>query len=342
MTDATATQAPANTSATTAPTRTPAAAATRWGQRIRWTAFAPYVGLIVILAIWYARLPQAFTLLNLNTQILAATTLAIAASAQTIVILAREIDLSVAGVISLTTAVFATREVEGVGPTVAWMVALVGLGILCGVFNGLVIAYLRLQSFVVTLATWSILSGIALFVLPQDGGLIPAGYITGVATKVAGLSVGVWFFIALAIGGAWFARLRLGTSIRAIGSDRTGAFLSGVPIRRTVITTFAISGGLAAIAGLFLTSQTASGSASAGDPYILTSIAAVVIGGTSLAGGRGGVGGTLVGAVIVTVIASVVFAYQLSSFWTPLLVGVLLIASVVGGSAIDALTKRAS
>lgn len=308
--------------------------------RVRLASLAPYLGLAVILVIWYAKLPQAFSMLNFNTQLLSAMTLALAATAQTIVILGGGIDLSIAGVISLTTAIFATRELEGVSETIIWMVALVLLGMLCGLVNGLIIAYLQLESFVVTLATWSILSGAALFVLPQDGGAIPSWYIERVATKYAGLSVGVWFFIALALFGIWFARLRLGTSIRAVGSDRTAAFLSGVPTRLTVVTTFAISGGFAALAGLFLTSQTASGSASAGDPYILTSIAAVVIGGTSLAGGRGGIGGTLVGVVIVTVIASVVFAYQLSSFWTPLLVGVLLIASVVGGSALDAYSKR--
>jgi ribose transport system permease protein len=79
------------------------------------------------------------------------------------------------------------------------MVVLVGLGVVCGVLNGLVIAYLRLQSFVVTLATWSILSGVALLILPQDGGAIPSWYVTGVATKVLGLSVGVWFFIGRAV-----------------------------------------------------------------------------------------------------------------------------------------------
>jgi ribose transport system permease protein len=310
--------------------------------RIRVNALAPYIGLALILVIWYAKLPQAFSMLNLNTQILAATTLALAATAQTIVILSGGIDLSIAGVISLTTAIFATRGLEDTGETLRWMAILIVLGIACGAFNGLVIAYLQLESFVVTLATWSVLTGGALYVLPQDGGSIPMWYVMRVSEKHLGLSVGVWLFILLAVFAVWFRRLRIGTSIRAIGSDRTSAFLSGVRTRPMTVATFAISGGFAALAGLFLTSQTASGSANAGDPYILTSIAAVVIGGTSLAGGRGGIGGSLVGAVIVTIIASVVFAYQLSSFWTPLLVGLLLIASVIGGSALDAYSKRAA
>jgi ribose transport system permease protein len=313
-----------------------------WRERVVWTALAPYLGLSLILVIWFVRLPRAFSLLSLNSQILSATTLALAAMAQTIVVLSGGIDLSIAGVISLTTAVFATRGVQGVGATLLWMIALIAIGIICGIVNGLLIAYLQLESFVVTLATWSILTGIGLYVLPQDGGSIPTWYTTDVAKKFLGLSVGVWFFVSLAVFAIWFARLRLGTAIRAVGSDRTAAFLSGVPTRITIITTFAFSGGFAALAGLFLTSQTASGSANSGDPYILTSIAAVVIGGTSLAGGRGGIGGSLVGAVIVTIIASVVFAYNISSFWTPLLVGVLLIASVVGGSALNAYSKRLS
>jgi ribose transport system permease protein len=313
-----------------------------WRERVAWSALAPYLGLAVILVIWFVKLPHAFSLLNLNSQILTATTLAVAATAQTIVVLSGGIDLSIAGVISLSTAIFATRNVSGVAETLVWMAVIVLIGVLCGVVNGVIIAYLQLESFVVTLATWSILTGLAFYVLPKDGGTIPAWYTTDVAKKFLGLSLGVWFFLSLGVFAIWFARLRVGTAIRALGSDRTGAYLSGVPTRMTLVTTFALSGGFAAVAGLFLTSQTASGSANAGDPYILTSIAAVVIGGTSLAGGRGGIGGSLVGAAIVTVIASVVFAYQISSYWTPLLVGVLLIASVVGGSALNAYSKRIS
>jgi ribose transport system permease protein len=322
--------------------RGPSRPARGWRERIVWAALAPYLGLALILLVWFVKLPHAFSLLNFNSQILSAMTLALAATAQTIVVLSGGIDLSIAGVVSLTTAVFATRGVQGVGATLMWMVVLVALGVVCGIVNGLIIAYLQLQSFVVTLATWSILTGIALYVLPQDGGSIPPWYITAVSNKYLGLSAGVWIFVLLALFGVWFARLRLGTAIRAVGSDRNAAFLSGVPTRMTVVTTFAISGGFAALAGLFLTSQTASGSANAGDPYILTSIAAVVIGGTSLAGGRGGIGGSLVGAIIVTIIASVVFAYHISSFWTPLLIGVLLIASVIGGSVLTSYSKRLS
>jgi len=309
--------------------------------KLRPNMVAPYIGLILILAIWFAKNPNAMSVSNLNTQILTAMTLALAATAQTIVILSGGIDLSVAGVISLTTAIFATRGVEDIGTSIVWMVILVLIGALVGTINGLIIAYLKLESFIVTLATWSILTGIGLFLLPIPGGTIPSWYVSLVGTRYLGLAVGVWLFILLAIFGIWFRRVRLGRAIRAVGSDPTSAFLSGVPIRLTTVTTFALSGVFGALAGIFLTSQTASGQADAGDPFILTSIAAVVIGGTTLAGGRGGIGGSLVGAVIITIIASVVFSYNISSFWTPLIIGVLLIGSVIGGSALDAFSRRA-
>jgi len=308
--------------------------------RVRLNALAPYLGLIIILVLWIGKNPHALSMISLNSQILTAMTLALAATAQTMVVLSGGIDLSIAGVISLTTAIFATRGVEDIGTTLLWIAILILLGVFIGVINGVIIAYLRLESFIVTLATWSILSGFALFLLPTPGGTIPNWYVSWMSTKYLGLAVGVWFFIGLGIFAVWFRRLRLGRSIRALGSDRTSAFLSGVPIRRTTVTTFALSSGFAALAGIFLTSQTASGQADAGDPYILTSIAAVVIGGTALAGGRGGIGGSMVGAVIITVIGSVVFAYQISSFWTPLIVGVLLLVSVVGGSALEAISNR--
>lgn len=329
-------------STTTAPDQAPQAAAAprrRLGQ-VRVGALAPYVGLALLLLVWFLKQHTALSLNNINLQISAALVLALAAAAQTVVILSGGIDLSIAGVISLTTCVFATRELDSVGSVLVWGSILVVVGGLAGMVNGLLIAYFKLESFVVTLATWSILTGIALFVLPTDGGSVPEWYVSLASKKTFGLNTAVWLFVALALVAIWFKRSRPGTAIRAIGSDRTSAYLSGVPVNLTTVSAFTISGIIAALAGLYLTTQTASGSPTAGDPYILTSITAVVIGGTSLAGGKGGIGGSLVGAIIVTILASIVFSFQISSFWTPLLIGVLLIVSVVGGSALDAYSKR--
>ena len=146
--------------------------------------------------------------------------------------------------------------------------------------------------------------------------------------------------MAVAIIWMWLKRTRLLRRVYAIGSDEESAFLSGVPLGRTRIAAYAISGLTASAAGLIYAMQTSSGDPHAGDPFILNSVAAVVIGGTALAGGRGGVSGTIAGALILTVIADVVFAIGLPEFWTPLLQGVLMILAVVVGALALARQRR--
>ena len=138
----------------------------------------------------------------------------------------------------------------------------------------------------------------------------------------------------------WFKRTRLGVAIRATGSSENSAFLSGVPTGLSTLAAYALSGLFAALAGLFLTTQTASGSPTVGNDFILNSVAAVVIGGTSLFGGRGGLGGTIAGAFVLTVIGDVIFALNISSFWTPITTGTLLILAVLANSLTELYTRR--
>lgn len=304
---------------------------------------APYLGLLALLLIWSSMAPEVFSVENLNLQSIAVLTLALAATGQTIVILLGGIDLSIAGVISLTSALLATRGIgESTGDLLLWIVIVIGIGCLAGLVNGLIIALLRLPPIVVTLATWSILNGLALWVLPTDGGEAPTDLITLANEQWLGLAVPVWGVLALALFAIWFRRTRLGVSMRALGSDRTAAFLSGVPLLRTTFLAYMLAGLFGALAGIYFTGQTATGSPGAGDPFVLTSVAAVVIGGTHLAGGRGGPGGSLIGAYILTAIPSVVFVLEISSFWTPLLIGLLLILSVLGTSIADIYARRSS
>ena len=158
----------------------------------------------------------------------------------------------------------------------------------------MLIARLKLQPFIVTLATWSIWSGVAFWLLPTEGGTIPESFTSWFSNSYLGLTAPVWIIVALIVAWLWFKRTRLGVGIKATGSSAGSAFLSGVPIGVTTIAAYSLSGLFAALAGLFLTTQTASGSPTVGNDYILNSVA-VVIGGTSLFGGRGGLGGTIAG-----------------------------------------------
>jgi len=277
---------------------------------------------------------------QLEIETAATLTLLLVATGQTIVILLGGIDLSVGGVLSVSTALAATRFDAGGSRLLGWAVLILLLGLAAGAVNGVLIARLRLQPFIVTLATWSIWSGVALWLLPTEGGTIPQSFISWVDKKLLGIAAAVWLLVALCLFWVWFKRTRLGLAIKTTGSSDNAAFLSGVPTGVTTVAAYALSGLFAAMAGLFLTTQTASGSPTVGNDFILNSVAAVVIGGTSLFGGRGGLGGTIAGAFILTLIGDVIFALNVESFWTPITAGVLLIAAVLANSLTELYARR--
>lgn len=305
------------------------------------TRIFSYLVLTVLLAVYAARQSGVLTVSGISIEAAATLTLALAATGQTIVVLMGGIDLSIGGIISLTTVLLATQSTGEAGLALWLPIVLLG-GLIAGALNGLLISVLRLEPFVVTLATWSIWSGAALWVLGTDGGTIAEPLVSFAGSTVLGLGVPVWLTAGLVIFWLWFSRTRVGISIRAIGSNRSSAYLSGVRLERTTTVAYSLSGLMAALAGVFLTTQTTSGSPTVGNDYILNSVAAVVIGGTSLFGGRGGAGGTIIGAFILTLIGDVVFALGVSSFWTPLVIGGLLILAVLGSSVIELLEARRS
>ena len=268
-------------------------------------------------------------------------TLLLVAAGQTIVIILGGIDLSVGGVVSLTTALAATR-LDGDGLAVAlWLAAIVLLGPALGALNGLLVSRLRLQPFIVTLATWSIWSGVALWILPTEGGTIPQKLIDFGNGTLFSLATPVWLILALVAFWAWFKRTRTGDrdpgdrlerELRVpVGVSRPGS-------RRRRPTRCRASSPRSE--GSSSSRRPRSGSPTVGNDYILNSVAAVVIGGTSLFGGRGGIGGTIAGALILTLIASVIFILNISSFWTPVVTGLLLISAVLANSLIELYARR--
>jgi ribose transport system permease protein len=300
----------------------------------------PWLMLAGLLAIYGSMQEGVWSLDELNIQSAATLTLLLVATGQTIVILTGGIDLSVGGILSLSTALAATQFGEGGSGMFGWILAVLALGVLAGAANGILISVLRLQPFIVTLATWSIWSGVALWVLPIEGGQIPESFFTWVDKTKFGIASPAWLLFGLVLFWLWFKRTRLGVWIRAVGSSESSAYLSGVPTGLVTTAAYALSGLFAALAGLFLTTQTAAGSPTVGNEFILTSVAAVVIGGTSLFGGRGGLGGTIAGAFILTLIGSVIFALNIESFWTPIVTGLLLIFAVLANSLAEIYVRR--
>jgi ribose transport system permease protein len=302
------------------------------------TVLIPVIALVVLAVLIELLRPGSFTLDRLGLKSTEIMALALAAAGQTIVVLRGGIDLSIAGTISLVTAIAATRGDETAA--VPWLVLLPLLGLGIGFANGAIISILRLQPFVVTLAMWSIMEGFALLVLPSERATVPRGWTSAVTTTIAGVPVAFLLLVLLLGWWMWFRGTRLANGIRAAGSSERAAFLGGVSPLRSNLAAYGLSGLFAALAGMFYAAKTGSGDPTVGRDYILPSIAAVVIGGTSLAGGRGGLVGTILGVIILNFIGDVVFLLQLPSYWQPVATGLILVMVVIASSLVDRLSSR--
>lgn len=256
--------------------------------------------------------------------------LALAAAGQTLVVLSRGFDLSVAGVISVCNVVLAVYPLEGPGGAAASILICLAIGAVVGAVNGWLVAHLKLQSIAATLATMIICQGIALVILNAPGGYV-AEWISYEMTDRLWQVIPVSGLVIAVVVGAWLLirRTDFGVSIYAIGADEPAATLSGVNARSVRFRTFVLAGALYGLAGFMLSAQTATGNPTAGTPLLLLSFAAVALGGTSLAGGRGGVFASIMGAATLTLLQKVLFSSGVSSFYTGMFQGGVLILAVV-------------
>lgn len=293
-----------------------------------------YVILGALLVVYQQKSPR-FTVREERSIANQGMTLSIVGLGQTMVVLTGGIDLSVGPMVSLsnsTAASLGDKRHPSRGLAIGILAALL-VGAAGGFVNGMLVAYGRLQPIIVTLATGYIYGGIALRVRPNPGGFVPFSYVdffTGLYRNKVPRAL----FLLAALVVAWFIfrKLRLSTRIFAIGSSQGAAYMSGVNVTRTKVAAYTLCGIAAAIAGLFFTAQTASGDANAGSVFTLNSIAAVVLGGASLAGGFGSFIGTIAGAYILAVIPSVLYFYKVSPFYQNFFQGLILLASVSLGA----------
>jgi len=265
-----------------------------------------------------------------------AVLLALVAMAQTLPVLTRGLDLSVGMVFVMANCIASTIVVGTVGEGLLGIVAVLLIGALAGFINGAIVVWGRLQPIITTLATGAVYYGIALFVRPGPGGDVQsdiADLLTGQVFGVVPAALVVLFVIVLVV---WipYRRSVLGRAAYAVGSNEQAAYMSGVPVQQAKLLAYTLAGLLASLAGLMLTFNTYSGEASApiAGTYTLNSIAAVVIGGTSLFGGWGSAIGSIFGAFVLRTIEDLLFVFDLPPLWQPLFQGVVLLAAVSLGA----------
>ncbi|MBD1177276.1 ribose ABC transporter permease [Vibrio cholerae] len=278
--------------------------------------------------------PNFFTVDNLLNILRQTSVNAIIAVGMTLVILTAGIDLSVGSVLALCGAFAATLVAMEVPVLVAVPTALLA-GAALGAISGIIIAKGKVQAFIATLVTMTLLRGVTM--VYTDGRPISTGF-TDTADTFAwfgtgyalGIPVPVWLMVVV-FAGAWYLlnHTRFGRYVYAVGGNESATRLSGINVDRVKIGVYAICGLLAALAGIIVTSRLSSAQPIAGMGYELDAIAAVVLGGTSLMGGKGRIMGTLIGALIIGFLNNALNLLDVSSYYQMIAKAVVILLAVL-------------
>jgi ribose transport system permease protein len=294
------------------------------------TSFACIIGLLVFGSIYSTSFLSPEYLLQ---QLKVASFLGVIATGMMLVILLGQIDLSVPWTVA--TGAMMASAAAAFGP--AGVVLAIPFGILCGIaiglVNGIGVAYLRIPSMIITLATNAVAQGLMVVYTggfsPQDSASEAMRYLaTGSLIPGVPNAVIVWGVIGAATVFV-LTRTTFGRSVYAIGNRERAAYLSGVDTRRIVMIAFAVSGGLSAFGGVLLAGYASKAAQSMGDAYLLPSIAAVVLGGTSILGGRGSYLGTVAGVILITLLQSILSVMQMPEAGRQIIYGVVIVAMLL-------------
>ncbi|WP_425506951.1 ABC transporter permease subunit [Texcoconibacillus texcoconensis] len=292
----------------------------------------PFIGLLLIMIIITLINPSFLSLTNLLNLLRQVSINALIAFGMTFVILTGGIDLSVGSTLALSSAVGASLMASGVDPVLAVLIGLL-TGAILGAMNGVFIAKGKVAPFIATLATMTIYRGLTLLLTdgrPVSGlgdsaafELFGRGYLLGL--PVPAITMMIAFVILYLI----LKKTTFGRRVYAVGGNEEVALLSGIKVDRIKIYVYSLTGFLAALAGMILTSRLNSAQPTAGQMYELDAIAAVVIGGTSLTGGRGWIVGTLIGALIIGTLNNGLNLLGVSSFVQQVVKGSVILLAVL-------------
>jgi len=255
--------------------------------------------------------------------------LALVAVGETFVILTNGIDLSVGSIVTLanvTVAVLAGHGLAGFGIVLA-----IAMGAAAGLVNGLIVCYARIAPLIATLATSSIIVGIALYILPYPGGSTIPGWLSSwTAGTIGSIPVStIWLALAVVAGWIVLRRTKFGVNLQALGGNEASSWSAGIRVMRVRTLAYVAAGVCSALAGIALAGLTQSGDPTIGAVYLLNAVAAVIVGGTSLSGGVGTIVGSIYGAIVLSLVASVLFVAGLSTNLQFIVTGVIVIGALL-------------
>jgi len=302
----------------------------KWLQAISLQDIGPLLGLIILVLIFAMLAPGFLSDRNLVNILQQSSINACIALGMTLVIISGGIDLSVGSTAAICAVTTASLLVAGIPVPFAIIIAL-GIGIVCGFCNGALVAYVGLQPFIVTLGTLSTYRALALIF--TDGNPIlglPSSFRTLFTSSLYTIPIPV-IIVAIAAIIAWILlkKTAFGEYLFAVGGNEEAAYVAGVPIARTRITAYCLSGALAALASLILIGRLGAAEPILGNLWELDAIAASAIGGASLMGGRGSVVGTLIGAIILGTMRNGLTLMNVQAFYQLLATGLIILLAMV-------------
>lgn len=302
-------------------------------QKMKGNTMAPaYMVLVLVVVLNIILQPTFFKPMIMKSNILTFTPLILIAMAQAVIMLSGAIDLSIGAGITLINVSMASIMTDQSSSVIIAIVMAFAIALLISMVNGVCITLLKLPAMVATFATAAIWYGIALMIMPQPGGYVPAFFyrlyqknflvIIPVPILIIAIAVLTWTFIK---------KKRIYRYILAVGGNKENAYSSGIKVNKTQFIAFLISGIFMALAAIVVTAQAASGDANLAQAFTLPSVAAGVIGGISLQGGRGKVEGAILGAIILCLLTNVIFFANIPSLFQELIKGIVIIISLVIG-----------
>ncbi|HIV22988.1 MAG TPA: ABC transporter permease [Candidatus Merdiplasma excrementigallinarum] len=289
------------------------------------------VGVVLLLCvIWTAMNSQFMSLNNITNILRQGSYTAIAAVGMTMVIVIGEIDLS-AGSLVCASGLAGAMVCKNTGNAFLAVITALAVGLLVGCVNGILCAYGKLPGFIATLASMTVLRGLAYIITGGNSVVWQSEAFTSIGTGYIGvIPIPVIIMcVVILFGYIVTSKLKFGRYIYAVGGNSDASKWSGIPVEKVKIIVYMIMGVLTALAGLIITARLGSGQPSAGQNFEMDCITAAVVGGTSMSGGRGKIFGTIVGVLLLTVLTNGMTLVGINTYWQQVLKGVIIVISVL-------------